>query len=131
MRLPLLAAALAAVAATAVPADAAYYPVCVTHLEAAASGTSRSCSTGNNPVSPATRIFDVDVHTGAVEATITCFTPWYNSTRSGVYAAGESGRLTLGENGNSCSASLRALAAGTTATGLSHFTPRIYTGPTP
>ncbi|HWL37567.1 MAG TPA: hypothetical protein VNQ77_15385 [Frankiaceae bacterium] len=131
MRLPLLAAALAAAAATAAPAEAMFFPVCATHLENAAAGTVSSCNSGNNPVSRAIRILDVDVHTGAVEATLTCFSSWGNETRSGVYAAGQSGQLSLAENADNCHASLRALSAGTTATGLSHFTPRVFTGPTP
>lgn len=126
----LIGAALAAAAATAVPAHAATYgPVCVTHLAAAAYGDVRTCYTDTNVLAPATRILDVEVHQGAVEATLTCVTDWGSpSTTSEVVTAGQKGSLTLGERyGDRCSATLRALADLTVATGVSHFKPRIHT----
>lgn len=128
-RLLLIGATLAAAAATAVPANAATYgPVCVTHLAAAAYGDVRTCYTDTNALAPATRILDVEVHQGAVEATLSCVTDWGSaSTTSQVFTEGEKGSMSLGERyGDRCAATLRALADLTVASGVSHFRPRIH-----
>lgn len=127
-RLLLVAAGTVALAA-AVPAGAATYgPACVTHLAAAAYGDVRSCSTDSTPFGESTRILDVEVHRGGVEATLSCSSPWDTATVSETFGQGESGELRLGERyGDRCTATLRALADLTVATGVSHLTPRIHT----
>lgn len=127
MRLPLLAATLAAAAATALPAAAMYFPVCATHLENAAAGAVSSCPSGNNPVKSVNRTLNVSVVTGSVQATITCFSPSWSPTQTATFSAGQRGTLSVPEVGNSCSATLKALSAGTTATGVSAFALRPIT----
>jgi hypothetical protein len=126
MRLPLLAAAVA-LAASAVPAEAMYLPVCGTHLAAAAAGTVSSCSSGNNPVTPATRTLSVTVVTGTVEASIQCFSPSWSPVATATFSEGQRGSVSVPEYGSSCSARLTAKTDGATATGVSSFSPRPIT----
>lgn len=128
MRLPLLAVALAAVAASAVPADAAYYPVCQVALTPV--DASKSCTSGNNPVDPANRIVNVTVASGTVQATVQCFS-YSAPSQTKVFTAGQRGQVSVPEYGSSCRATLTALAPNTAATAVSYFTPRLVQEPTP
>ena len=127
MRLSLAAAALATVAATAVPADAAYYPVCATRLALAATGASTYCTAGNTQHlgTQTLRHMDVEVLSGTVRARIECTNPYYPYTP--VFSEKDvSGpvrvRVTTVERPNSsCKAILTALSYDTTAVGVSTF----------
>jgi hypothetical protein len=122
MRLPLLAAALA-VTATAVPSDAAFYPVCGVQLVAAATGTEKSCHSGNTPTSPNVRRFTIQGVQGTVEATLTCFNyPRTNGFAATTVTGTERKQISMTEWG-SCLATLTAVTDGATASGLSTFTP--------
>lgn len=117
MRLPILAAALAAVAA--VPAHAAVYPVCATHVENAAAGTSRTCTTGNNPFAPAQRQMRVVVANGVVDATLRCG----NVTITIRVGVGKVGTASATEWGGYCYHTLTAVTSGATAAVVSTFVP--------
>lgn len=129
MRLPLLAAAVAATAATALPAHAALYPVCATRVEPTT--TSNYCTTGNNPFARATRTLRVVVATGGVDATITCNNPSGAVSSTGRVYPGKVGTFSVIERGASCTARLVSVEPGTTAVGLSTFTPVLIQEPTP
>jgi hypothetical protein len=127
-RLLLVAAGTVALVAAGSAGAASYGPACVTHLAAAASGDQRSCYTDSTPFAESTRILDVEVHEGTVQATLTCSSPWDTGTATETFAKGEKGSLSLGERyGDRCTATLRALADLTVATGVSHLRPRIHT----
>lgn len=132
MRLPLLVAALAAAAATALPAHAAFYPVCATRLELAPAGATRECTSGNNPFARSTRTMNVVVASGAVDATLTCHNyPYADSTATRRVYAGQRVAFSVSERGGSCVARLASLAAGTSAAATSTFTPVLVQEPTP
>lgn len=126
MRLPLLAAALAAAAATALPADAALYPVCGTALAATAAGQSKSCTTGNTPQlsSRANRRFDVTVTAGTVDARITCNHPTGAVSQTVRLTAPAYGVVRVVERvGYSCVGTLTAVSDVAAAAGVSTYTP--------
>lgn len=132
MRLPLLVAAVAATAASALPAEAAVYPVCATHIELAAPGASKSCTTGNTPFERGNRQVDVVVASGTVDASVTCFNyPYANTTTSRRLSAGQHYRLRLTERGNTCVAKLTAVTGDAAATAVSWVTPILVDYPVP
>ena len=128
MRLPLAAAALTAVAATALPAQAAIAPTCAVALVADAVGTRARCSTNNLSQFGnlyGSRDFNVVVASGTVDAFLTC--NGLTSTR----------RLTGPTNAtvrryvrmtDSCTSVLTAVTSNPKAAGVTTFAPRFFEG---
>jgi hypothetical protein len=130
MRLPLLVAAGAALAATAAPADAAYYPVCAVNV--APGVPSDTCRTGNTPMLTRTmnRVTDLVVVSGTAKVSVTCFNyPYANTTGSRTLTG--PGRVVFNttEYGGSCTTTLTAVTAGAVANATSTFTVRIVPEP--
>ena len=119
MRLPLLAATLAAVATT-VPAHAAVYPACAVAI--ASTTTTDTCTSGNTPqVTRTRRTFSVVVADGTVDATLRCVaypSPDVIATRRVTGPA--TTQLTMIDRGKSCYATLTAVGGEATATGVSY-----------
>lgn len=121
-RLALALAATAAVATSAVPAQAAIYPWCTTRLVDAAAGANAYCYTkgpgalGNRNVA-VRRTMNIAVTEGSVDAYLTCdnMTPLYT-----VVDAGETGSLATW-GGNDCVGRLVSRVDGTTAVATSTF----------
>lgn len=125
-----LAAATAAVAATATPSSAFIAPVCNARLAAAANGTTASCSTDNVPQiggMAVRRVIALNVLTGAASATIKC---GLNAPQT-IAATGVGGTATTTEDySGSCTATVTSAANLTTATVSStfYYVPIIYQG---
>ena len=119
MRLPLLAAALAAVATT-VPAHAAVYPVCA--VAVAPTMPTDTCTSGNTPqVTRTRRTFTVVVADGTVDATLRCVAyPYPETTQTRRVTGPATTQLSTIDRGKSCYATLTAVGEAT-ASGVSYF----------
>jgi hypothetical protein len=127
LRPVLAAAALAASAFAAVPAHAAVYPVCATTLVSAPAGFDARCDTngpgqlGNRDVAT-TRYVVVQVDGGAVDATLDCDN---GSVHKTITVSGPVPQTIFSYGGNSCSVTLHARVANTTAVATSFFSIQI------
>lgn len=129
MRLPLLAAVAVATAALPLaPANAAVYPVCATQV-VSPGRTTATCSAGNTPYE-AIRLSRVEVETGAVDATLTCYAPFGNRVDSARVYAGNPVVLSAREY-SSCTTVLTTVTPVAAGTVVSYPVPVIYHVPPP